>query len=116
MSNRTEPHSRPRNYKAINFDLKTAPLRAKFGEAGRAEAYRKIGRYLSEQGFEHRQGSGYRSTLPFSDSEMVDLHSDMYNDLEWLGECVSKLDVTNIGSEYDMDSIVRRRGRHTERE
>ena len=96
-----------RRPKAINFDLRTSSLRSRFGEAGRTEAYRKINRYLLERGFEHRQGSGYRSTGELSDLEMTHLVSLMYRDMDWLLDAVRRLDVTNIGRDYDMDSIVR---------
>ncbi len=96
-----------KRYKAINFDLDTQRLRERFGEDRRPEAYRAIGRYLADRGFVHRQGSGYRSTHRLSDFETALLVSLMYRDLAWLSACVRKLDVTNIGQDYDMDSIAR---------
>lgn len=98
-----------KRYKAINFDLDTASLREEFGESGRRRAYASIQRYLTQRGFEHRQGSGYRSLRTFSDLEIVDLVVAMYEELLWLARCVQKLDVTNIGREYDLHALAQRR-------
>ena len=97
-----------KRFKAINFDLNTASLRALFGEEGRAQAYRRIQSFLKAHGFEHRQGSGYRSTIALSDLDVTDLVVDMYKSLEWLPRCVRRLDVTNIGRDYDLDAIAKR--------
>jgi virulence-associated protein VapD len=97
-----------RRYKAINFDLDTQALRNLFGERGRSSAYSRIKNFLSRHGFEHRQGSGYRSTTTMTDSETVDLVVSLYSKFDWLPGCVQKLDVTNIGREYDMDTIAKR--------
>jgi virulence-associated protein VapD len=98
-----------RRYKAVNFDLDTKSLRDRFGENGRRSAYSAVGRFLKKSGFEHRQGSGYRSTSTMTDLEIADLIVSMYRDLEWLPDCVQKLDVTNIGREYDLDVVAKRR-------
>jgi virulence-associated protein VapD len=98
-----------KRFKAINFDLDTQSLRDRFGERGRRKAYSDIGRFLQKNGFEHRQGSGYRSTAALADSDTVDLIVLMYTTLDWLPDCVQKLDVTNIGSQYDLDAIAKRR-------
>ncbi|MDR0841810.1 MAG: virulence associated protein D [Acidobacteriota bacterium] len=98
-----------RRYKAINFDLDTQSLRERFGEKGRAKAYSAVRSFMKQHGFEHRQGSGYRSTNTLSDLDIADLMVAMYKQLEWLSACVQKLDVTNIGREYDLNAIAKRR-------
>ncbi len=105
-----------RHHKAINFDLRTDELRKAFGESGRRKAYRQIGAYLSNHGFEHRQGSGYRSTLALTDLEAIGLAINLYETHDWLFDCAGAFDVTNIGEEYDMDAIVRRRARRLRRQ
>jgi virulence-associated protein VapD len=97
-----------RRYKAINFDLDTKSLRSLFGESGRRKAYTDVGRVLRDKGFEHRQGSGYRSKMTITTAEIVDVVVALYTELPWLPKCVQKLDVTNIGTEYDMDLIAKR--------
>ena len=98
-----------RHYKAVNFDLDTEELRRVFGEPGRTLAYSQIRSYLESHGFEHRQGSGYRSLKALSDLDVSDLVVDMYAELNWLPDCVKRLDVTNIGRDYDLDAVAKRR-------
>jgi cell filamentation protein len=98
-----------RRYKAINFDLDTQSLRNLFGEKGRRKAYSDIGRFLKNNGFEHRQGSGYRSIKTMATADIIDVVVALYTELTWLPDCVQKLDVTNIGTEYDMNLIAKRR-------
>lgn len=95
-----------RRHKAVNFDLDTEALRERFGEQGRPGAYSAVRRYLEAHDFEHRQGSGYRSLVTLSDLDVADLIVAMYKELPWLLECVQKLDVTNIGTQYDLHSIA----------
>ena len=97
-----------RRYKAINFDLDTQNLRKLFGERGRRKAYSDIGRFLKKSGFEHRQGSGYRSVTTMTTADIIDVVVALYTKLTWLPSCVQKLDVTNIGTEYDMNLIAKR--------
>ena len=110
------PKRPTKHHKAINFDLRTSELRKTFGESGRRKAYRQIGAYLSKRGFEHRQGSGYRSTSALTDLEAIVLASHLYETHDWLFDCTGAFDVTNIGEEYDMDAIVRRRARRLRRQ
>ena len=95
-----------RRRKAINFDLNTATLRQLFGEAGRRKAYSGIGQFLKKNGFEHRQGSGYRSIGAFSEAEINDIVISLYEAYPWMIDAVRKLDVTNIGRDYDMHAIA----------
>ena len=95
-----------KRFKAINFDLDTAALRQEFGEQGRIRAYADIRRHLETNGFEHRQGSGYRSLQALSDLDVVDIVVSLYRKHPWMKACVQKLDVTNIGSQYDLHSLA----------
>jgi virulence-associated protein VapD len=92
--------------KAVNFDLDTTTLRKLFGEPGRRGAYIRIGRFLKKHGFEHRQGSGYQSIGTLSDAEITDIVIALYEALPWLVDAVQKLDVTNIGANYDMHTVA----------
>lgn len=91
-----------RRKKAINFDLDSAKLREEFGEGGRRKAYHRIGRFLKQEGFEHRQWSGYVSDNPRSNAEMYDIIDRLAQNNLWLDTCVRRFDVTNVGSESDM--------------
>ena len=52
--------------------------------------------------FRSRQWSGYRTTMPVTDTKIVDIVSAMYNKYWWLSKCVNCLDVTDIGKNYDL--------------
>jgi virulence-associated protein VapD len=93
--------------KAINFDLFSDKLIVEFGKNGRTNAYRMIRTFLQSNGFSHRQGSGYLSRYPLSDKETFIVLNDMNDKYEWLGDCLNKLDMTNILREFDMSYIYR---------
>ncbi|WP_165170372.1 hypothetical protein [Adlercreutzia sp. ZJ242] len=92
--------------KALYFDLDTQCLRDKFGEAGRSTAYSTIRAALKDLGFEHRQGSGYQSTSALSDLDAFKVVMTLYDNLDWLPDCVQKLDTTNIGMFYETHTVV----------
>ena len=50
--------------KAINFDLSTNTLEELFGKGNTKKPYADIKKFMEENGFEHRQYSGYVSVEP----------------------------------------------------
>ena len=54
--------------KAINFDLSTNELKKHFKDT--RESYIKIKTFMLENGFEHRQYSGYASKEPMDDIQI----------------------------------------------
>ena len=63
--------------KAINFDLSTADLKKYFKNT--AEAYSQIKNFMLQNGFEHRQYSGYVTCTQKFDVTDVDKHHDLIN-------------------------------------
>ena len=55
--------------KAINFDLSTADLKKYFKNT--AEAYNQIKNFMLQNGFEHRQYSGYVSKEAMEDDDVA---------------------------------------------
>ncbi|MGI0440118.1 hypothetical protein ACRE1S_06290 [Helicobacter himalayensis] len=55
--------------KAINFDLSTNELKKHFNNT--AEAYSQIKTFMLENGFEHRQYSGYASKETMDEDDIV---------------------------------------------
>ena len=96
-----------RRRKALNFDLSSERLRDRFGEKGRRGAYAKIENYLTKNGFEHRQWSGYASAKPMSYIEIYDIVGGLVDECKWLIDCVNRFDATNIMSESDMIDAIR---------
>ena len=57
---------------------------------------------LKENGFFHRQWSGYVSKEAKSECEVVKITKKLNCKYPWLSKCVNHFDVTNIGKTYDM--------------
>jgi len=47
--------------KSLNFDLNIKKLKEHYPNSNYTEAYNDIKKFLTNNGFEHRQGSGYIS-------------------------------------------------------
>jgi len=62
---------------------------------------------LERHGFEHRQWSGYRSLAALSTINIIDVLDDLITELPWLIGCAHKIDVTNIGREFDMLQVLK---------
>lgn len=88
--------------KAINFDLDTNALKMYYPGKHWRKAYKDIRNFLKENGFSHRQWSGYRSKGLLSDTQIIAIIKKMNKTYPWLSKCVNHFDVTNIGKTYDM--------------
>lgn len=96
--------------KAINFDLSTNELKKHF--ANTAEAYNQIKRFMLENGFEHRQYSGYVSHTMLDEYMVSKLIKKMDGSLSWLSTCVQRFDVTDIGEQYDLTHLLTDKAPH----
>lgn len=88
-------------FKSINFDLNTKQLKIYYGKSRRS-AYREIENFLKENNFHHRQWSGYVSNEKMGTSDVVILNEKMWEAMPWLEQCARKIDVTDIGKQYDL--------------
>ena len=86
--------------KMINFDLSTIELKKYYKDT--REPYGLIKKFMLENGFEHRQYSGYASTKPMSNSEVTEIARKMSKEFPWLGDCIQEFDVTDIGKQYSL--------------
>lgn len=91
-------------HKAINFDLSTNELKKRFNNT--AEAYSKIKEFMLQNGFEHRQYSGYVSKELMEDDDIALLIRSLSRQFSWLSNCVQKFDVTDIGEQYDLTHLL----------
>lgn len=66
---------------------------------------RTVQKFLSNNGFEHRQWSGYISNKPLYEQEIQKLICKMNDYFPWLKHCINHLDVTDIGEQFDMTYI-----------
>lgn len=90
--------------KAINFDLSTNELKKHFKNT--AEAYNQIKDFMLQNGFEHRQYSGYASKEVMEDDDITLLVLNITNKFSWLYPCTQKFDVTDIGEQHDLKDIL----------
>lgn len=91
--------------KAINFDLSTEALQEHFGE-NTTPAYQSIKKFMLENGFEHRQYSGYASVESMEDKQVGLLVGKLSKKFTWLSACVKEFDVTDIGEQYSLKDTI----------
>lgn len=102
--------------KAINFDLDTHALKEYYcQETGKdyTQAYTEIRQFMTENGFIHRQGSGYVSLTSISASEIMYLIASMQEKLPWIQNCIRTMDLTIIAGQYDLTSELKKDQRQT---
>lgn len=94
-------------YKALNFDLDTNSLKRYYPGSNYRQAYRDIKKFLIQNGFEHRQWSGYKSIEPLSDYDVMRITKTAKKHFSWLSKCVNRFDFTDVGNCYNMAEIIR---------
>ena len=93
-----------RYYKAINFDLDTNELKKYYLRY--QQAYSDLLKFFKANGFLHRQGSGYVSKEKMTSADIVDLIGAFQKNFSWSSTCVKKIDVTNVGAQYDLTALL----------
>ena len=63
--------------------------------------------FFERHEFEHRQASGYLSLAKLSTADIYDLMDELVQAFPWLGECVNRIDVTNVGQQHDLTDLVK---------
>ena len=53
------------------------------------------------------QGSGYISDNTLTTADIYDLMDELSQQLPWIGDCVHKIDVTNIGRQHDLTDLLK---------
>lgn len=66
-------------------------------------AYAEIEKYMLDNGFEHRQSSGYVSLKAMRLNEITDFVKQMSREFPWLHKWYKKFDVANIGVVHNLD-------------
>lgn len=88
--------------KALNFDLDTKMLKQVYSEVSYTNAYYEIRNFLSKNGFEHRQGSGYVSRKPLTNTKILSITKEMNEEFSWLAYCLKEFDVTSVGKSHSL--------------
>ena len=91
--------------KAINFDLSTKELKKRFSDT--REPYNQIKQFMLENGFEHRQYSGYASIKPISDKRINLIVKKLAKKFPYLSNAIQEFDVTDIGEQYSLSHIFK---------
>lgn len=94
-------------FKALNFDLDTHQLRKYYSETNYQKAYDDLRRFFKQHRFSHRQGSGYISDDKLATADIYDLMDELSHQLPWIGVCVNKIDVTNVGRQHDLTELLK---------
>lgn len=91
--------------KALNFDLDTRKYEAITNKSA-STAYYQIQKFLENNCFEHRQGSGYVSKVSLTDIDVSNIVTEMATKLVWLKDCIKQFDVTNVGRQYSLLQLM----------
>lgn len=94
-------------FKALNFDLDTNQLKTHYPGANYRQAYDDLRRFFNRHHFSHRQGSGYISDDKLATADIYDLMDELSRQFPWLGICVNKIDVTNVGRQHDLIELLK---------
>ena len=94
-------------FKALNFDLDTHQLKEYYPGADYRQAYDDLRRFFRRHRFSHRQGSGYISDDKLATADIYDLMDELSHELSWIGICVNKNDVTNVGRQHDLTELLK---------
>lgn len=92
--------------KNINFDIDTNMYIKMTGKAA-PSAYYELRKFLENNDFLHRQGSGYVSKYPMKQDEIYNLVKKMVDKLPWTKSCVREFDVTSVGKQFSLISIMK---------
>ena len=95
-------------FKALNFDLDTHQLKEYYPGTDYHHAYEDLRKFFGQQGFSHRQGSGYLSNHKMDSSEIYDLMDLINEKMPWMKKCVHIIDVTNVGNQYGLVELLKK--------
>ncbi len=92
--------------KALNYDLDDILLRKYYPNSkSYKNAWSKVKNFLCDRGFESRQYSGVVSKKPMTNATVQEIILELNEKFEWLGPCVQRFDVTNVGPTYSLNSL-----------
>lgn len=97
--------------KQITFDLCQESLKLYYPHASLSDqyykkAYQDIRRFMTDNGFEHRQHSVYISTGKLTTLDVVQLIERLAEAFPWLNGCVDKIDAADIGTQHSLKQTL----------
>ena len=94
------------SYKALYFDLQIHNLKQYYSANNPNGAYNKIQQFMFSHNFMHEQYSGYHSNFKTTDLKIFKLIKTMKAEFPWLSKCAAKFEVTDIGENYNLISLL----------
>ena len=88
----------------IIFDLDNVLLE-EIEPGSRKNIYTNIKRFMSKNGFEHIEYSGYVSTEPMKLAEVLDVVRALKIAFPILDDVVEEMHVTEVGNTYSLDNL-----------
>lgn len=92
--------------RAINFDLKTESLKKYYSSKSPGNAYAELAKFFYQNGFIHRQYSGYVSQKGMSNADIQDVIKDLTETFEWFSYCATVMDITTVEGSYNGLEII----------
>ncbi len=99
--------------KQITFDLSELELQKHYPRCGKRldsrfykKAWSDICKFMRRNGFLHRQYSVYISEKALTETDINTLIRGMTESLPWFHKCIIVIDVTNIGKQFELLSMV----------
>ena len=83
-----------KHIKCVNFDLSTEELLKHFPN-GTTKPYELIKQFFLNNGFEHRQYSGYISKEPLGEYDIDRIIKKLGSKFTWLKDCMQEFDISN---------------------
>jgi virulence-associated protein VapD len=94
-------------YKVFNFDLEQSKL-DEFYKKHNTKAYYELEKFFIKNNFTHRQGSGYLSNKKLTNVEVQNFSDDLFVKLYWLVAVAKRVDITNVGDNFNILAITKR--------
>ena len=92
--------------KALNFDLNDSLLRKYYPSRNYKKGWSDLKKYFINNGFKHRQYSGYVSIDNISMTYVIQHIIEMSLLFKWLKYCVKEFDVTIVGDEFSLKRYI----------
>lgn len=87
--------------RTIHFDFDTNKLKEIYPNKYYNQAYDDVQRFLTANGFEHRQCSGYKSIVTMTSQKCEWVIDEMFQKYPWMEACLNKVDIAVLEENYD---------------
>lgn len=89
-------------FRTLNFDLSDDKLKQYYPKKNIKQAWYDIEKYLTSNGFNHRQYSGYLSDEPLYEYNLLNITNKLFTEMPWLIKCATKFDAATVTETFDL--------------